>query len=144
LSYAAAYMLGFHEKGTAMVEVEAVMPGEEPMLASASAAPATAVAASTSAAIARSSTAAAPAPAVPSGSGQYLQVGAFADLGAARRLSEKLRSMTSRPVFIRSVDANDTTLHRVRIGPIPEVTEISRITELVVAADLGRPYTVRD
>src|SRR5690606_34345373 len=79
-----------------------------------------------------------------SGIGQYLQVGAFADLAAAQRLIAKLQTMTSRPVFIRSVDAENTTLHRVRIGPIPEVAEISQITELVVAADLGRPYTVRD
>lgn len=136
LSYAAAYMLGFHNKGTAMVEVEAVMPGgspaNTPILANTT--PAAPVAAPSATTLAS----AAPA------TGQYLQVGAFADLAAAQRLIDKLRTMTSRPVFIRSVDADNTTLHRVRIGPIPEVAEISRITDLVVAADLGRPYTVRD
>jgi len=136
LSYAAAYMLGFHNKGTAMVEVEAVMPGgtpsNTPILATR--APATPVAAPSANTLAAAASAA----------GQYLQVGAFADLAAAQRLIDKLQTMTSRPVFIRSVDADNTTLHRVRIGPIPEVAEISRITELVVAADLGRPYTVRD
>jgi len=137
LSYAAAYMLGFHNKGTAMVEVEAVMPGGSPSNTPilATSAPATPVAAPSA-----NTTLAAAA----SAAGQYLQVGAFADLAAAQRLIDKLQTMTSRPVFIRSVDADNTTLHRVRIGPIPEVAEISRITELVVAADLGRPYTVRD
>lgn len=151
LSYAAAYMLGFHDKGTAMVEIEAVIPGANPVNSPVLAthtptspvAPSVAVqpsATTTGATTMAATTRAAPA----SATGQYLQVGAFADLATAQRLIDKLRTMTSRPVFIRSIDADNTTLHRVRIGPIPEVAEISRITELVVAADLGSPYTVRD
>jgi len=127
LSYAAAYMLGFDNQGTAMVEVEAIVPtiaatGEAPRP---------------------------PSPVLripPSDSGVILQVGAFSDLQAAQQLSMKLQQMTTRPVFIRSVEIGEQReiVHRVRVGPIPDADEISRITDSVVAADLGRPYTVRE
>jgi len=128
LSYAAAHMLDFANKGTAMVEVEAILP--------------TIVSNGTPAAT-RSVAAARPAAAT---GNQYLQVGAFADLRAAEQLSARLRNLTSRPVFIRSVETNGAqqTMHRVRVGPIPDAEELARITDSVVAADLGSPYTVRD
>ncbi|MDO9317313.1 MAG: septal ring lytic transglycosylase RlpA family protein [Gammaproteobacteria bacterium] len=157
LSYAAAYMLGFDNKGTAMVEVEAIVP----TLAGPGSRPAGSAVATSAA-----RTAAAPVrAAIVEGSGtgndngtgtgraggsgaqeQYLQVGAFSDLRAAEQLSAKLRDLTSRPVFIRSVesDAANQALHRVRVGPIPDAAEAARIADTVVAAELGRPYTVRD
>lgn len=123
LSYAAAYMLGFNDRGTAMVEVESIIP----------ALAANQVPANTQMAVSAA------------GAEQYLQVGAFSDLRAAEQLSVKLRNLTTRPVFIRSVQAQEgsQTIHRVRVGPIP-AAEVSRITASVVAADLGSPYTVRD
>jgi rare lipoprotein A len=128
LSYAAAHMLDFANKGTAMVEVEAIMP-----TIVSNSAPSTARTIATTA----SSTAA---------GGQYLQVGAFSDLRAAEQLSARLRNLTSRPVFIRSVETagSQQTMHRVRVGPIPDSDELARITDSVVAADLGSPYTVRE
>ncbi|OGT71850.1 MAG: hypothetical protein A3H44_06850 [Gammaproteobacteria bacterium RIFCSPLOWO2_02_FULL_57_10] len=129
LSYAAAYMLDFHNKGTAMVEIEAIVPPAAPTLAD------------QSVPVQR-----APAPvSMAGGTGQFLQVGAFSDLRAAEQLSQKLRALTTRPVFIRSVENEDQqSLHRVRVGPIPDAAELARITDSVVAADLGRPYAVRD
>lgn len=154
LSYAAAYMLGFDNKGTAMVEVEAIVP----TLAGPGSRPAGPAGGSVATSAAR--TAAAPVrAAIIEGSGsagvsaasggaqeQYLQVGAFSDLRAAEQLSAKLRDLTSRPVFIRSVEGGNANqpLHRVRVGPIPDAAEAARIADTVVAADLGRPYTVRD
>tara|TARA_R110001592_G_scaffold138892_3_gene358460 strand:- start:816 stop:1718 length:903 start_codon:yes stop_codon:yes gene_type:complete len=128
LSYAAAYMLGFDNKGTAMVEVEAIVP----TLAATTESP-------------RPPSPAALAPQQPGG-GAILQVGAFSDLQAAQQLTMKLQKMTSRPVFIRSVEIGEERelIHRVRVGPIPSADEIGRITDSVVAADLGRPYTVRE
>jgi len=128
LSYAAAHMLDFANKGTAMVEVEAIMPT---IVANAAPARARTVATTASAAVAGN---------------QYLQVGAFSDLRAAEQLSARLRNLTSRPVFIRSVETNGAqqTMHRVRVGPIPDAEELARITDSVVAADLGSPYTVRE
>ncbi len=127
LSYAAAHMLGYDNKGTAMVEVEAIVPTMQ-----ASTAPAPAYTA--------------PVPAQLPATGAILQIGAFSDRSAAEQLSVRLRNMTSRPVFIRSVQLDDSNevLHRVRVGPIPNADEITRISNSVVAADLGRPYTVRE
>ncbi len=147
LSYAAAYMLGFDNKGTAMVEVEAIVP----TLAGPTSRPAGPAGGAVATAAVR--TVAAPVRAVIAEGNsnsteqeQYLQVGAFADLHAAEQLSAKLRDLTSRPVFIRSVEsgAGNQVLHRVRVGPIPDAAEAARITDSVASADLGRPYTVRD
>lgn len=127
LSYAAAYMLGFDNKGTAMVEVEAIVP--------------------TLAATRESPPPPRPVLFAPQqAGGAILQIGAFSDLQAAQQLSMKLQKMTSMPVFIRSVEIGEERelIHRVRVGPIPDVDEINRITDSVVAADLGRPYTVRE
>lgn len=145
LSYAAAYMLGFDNKGTAMVEVEAIVPtlagpGTRPTGGAVATAAARTAAAPVRATIAEGSASSSAA------QEQYLQVGAFSDLRAAEQLSAKLRDLTSRPVFIRSVEsgAANQPLHRVRVGPIPDAAEAARIADTVVAADLGRPYTVRD
>ena len=127
LSYAAAYMLGFDNKGTAMVEVEAIVPT---------------IAATRESPPPPSPVLIAP----PQAGGTILQVGAFSDLNSAQQLSLKLQKITSRPVFIRSVEIGEERelIHRVRVGPIPSADEITRITDSVVAADLGRPYTVRE
>jgi rare lipoprotein A len=127
LSYAAAHMLGFDNKGTAMVEIEAIVP--------------------TSLAVANSAPAYTPPSAAQvSPAGAILQVGAFSDRAAAEQLTARLQGMTTRPVFIRSVQLTDSNevIHRVRVGPIPNADEITRISNSVVAADLGRPYTVRE
>ncbi len=121
LSYAAAYKLGFSDQGTALVHVESIIAGQQDVL------------------LADASTATAAAGA----GGRYLQAGAFSDLRAAERLSGRLRQMTTRPVFIRSVQAqNSQQLHRVRVGPIADPQEIERITDMMIAADLGQPYMV--
>ncbi|MFN3165002.1 MAG: SPOR domain-containing protein, partial [Pseudohongiellaceae bacterium] len=74
----------------------------------------------------------------------YLQVGAFAQLESAQRLRSELQSMTRRPVFIRTVNSSSGVLHRVRIGPVDDPAEIDQLTARVVAARLGRPYTVTE
>lgn len=125
LSYAAAYQLGFANQGTALVHVESIVAGQQQVL------------------LADNSAAAS---AMQSSGGRYLQAGAFSDLRAAQRLSDRLRDITTRPVFIRSIQADSTRqqLHRVRVGPIADSVEIQRITEMMMAADLGRPYTVEE
>lgn len=127
LSYAAAHMLGYDDKGTAMVEIEAIVPTMQ-------------------ATTAPQPTYTTPIPAQIPATGAVLQVGAFSDRVAAEQLSARLQEMTTRPVFIRSVQLDDTNevIHRVRVGPIPNADEITRISNSVVAANLGRPYTVRE
>ena len=131
LSYAAAYKLGFANQGTALVHIEAIVPSQNVILAANTASnPATTVTASVAAAA----------------GDRYLQAGAFSDLRAAQRLSDRLRDLTSRPVFIRSIQAADTSqqLHRVRVGPISDPSEIERISDLMQSANLGQPYVVEE
>lgn len=132
LSYAAAWKLGFADKGTALVHVESIVPGRENVILAAN-----------TASSARS-TAASPV-AVSSGN-RYLQAGAFSDLGAAQRLSERLRGLTGSPVVIRSAQAENSgqALHRVRVGPISDTNEIERISNLMRSANLGQPYVVEE
>lgn len=127
LSFAAAYKLGFANQGTALVHVESIVPGQAPILAA-------------------TSSRQAPVMEANSGPARYLQAGAFADLSSAQRLSNRLRSMTGRPVFIRSIQADgpNQQLHRVRIGPIVDNNELQRVTDLIVGAGLGQPFTVQE
>lgn len=134
LSYAAAYKLGFSNQGTALVHLEAIVPGQNVILAANTAS--NAVTSSPAPAARDAATAA----------DRYLQAGAFSDLRAAQRLSDRLRDLTSRPVFIRSIQAANSNqqLHRVRVGPISDPREIERISELMQSANLGQPYVVEE
>jgi rare lipoprotein A len=129
LSYAAAVKLGYAERGTTRVYLESIVPPAfndeisprpvraEPVFL----------------------------PPVGGVARRYLQVGAFSDLSAARTLSARLQEITSLPVFIQDVvSSSSQRLHRVRVGPIQTSEEIRVITERVVAANLGSPYTVTE
>lgn len=129
LSYAAAYKLGFSDKGTALVHVESIVAGQNNRILAgntASSAPLTVASAA-------------------SGS-RYLQAGAFSDMNAAVRLSDRLRGLTGLPVIIRSVpgQSSNQQLHRVRVGPISDSREIERVSELMQSANLGQPYVVEE
>lgn len=74
---------------------------------------------------------------------KFLQVGAFSDINTAQAVSNKLKGMTDRPIFIRSItNSTNDVFHRVRIGPINDPIEIQQITQRLVAAKFGRPYTI--
>ena len=130
LSYAAALKLGYADRGTARVQLEAIIPDGVVV---------------DRAAANNNNTLSQQTLRVASTGDKYIQVGAFAEINSAREMSDKLRAMTNRPVFIRSLDsANSGVLHRVRIGPVNDTSEIRRITQSVVAANLGSPYTVTE
>ena len=165
LSYAAAKKLGYAETGTARVKVEGIDPQQwwaqrgrpaplmlnEPKVAQ-SAAPVLTASAGTveqwtpppqqhAAAVVpmqmdAKKNASAPA------SGQYLQVGAFANPDAAELLRSKLSGMVQTPVFISSIVRNQQTLHRVRMGPIGTQGEIQQVQNSVRLANLGQPSLV--
>lgn len=166
LSYAAAKKLGYAEIGTARVKVEGIDPQQwwaakgrpaplmlnEPQVAQNSAPVITASAgtieqwtpppqqhASDTVPVQISAkNASAPA------SGQYLQVGAFANPDAAELLRSKLSGMVSAPVFISSIVRNQQTLHRVRLGPIGSPGEIAQVQNSVRLANLGSPSVVTE
>ena len=167
LSYAAAKKLGYAETGTARVKVEGIDPQQwwaakgrpaplmlnEPQVAQNSAPVITA-----SAGTVEQWTpppqqhAAAVVPvqidakknASATASGQYLQVGAFANPDAAELLRSKLSGMVSAPVFISSIVRNQQTLHRVRLGPIGSPGEITQVQNSVRLANLGSPSVVTE
>jgi len=167
LSYAAAKKLGYAEIGTARVKVEGIDPQQwwaakgrpaplmlnEPQVAQNSAPVITASAgtieqwtpppqqhASDTVPVQISAKKNASAPA----SGQYLQVGAFANPDAAELLRSKLSGMVSAPVFISSIVRNQQTLHRVRLGPIGSPGEIAQVQNSVRLANLGSPSVVSE
>ncbi|CAI8735008.1 septal ring lytic transglycosylase RlpA family protein [Pseudomonas sp. IT-P260] len=167
LSYAAAKKLGYAEIGTARVKVEGIDPQQwwaakgrpaplmlnEPPVAQNSAPVITASAgtieqwtpppqqhASDTVPVQISAKKNASAPA----SGQYLQVGAFANPDAAELLRSKLSGMVSAPVFISSIVRNQQTLHRVRLGPIGSPGEIAQVQNSVRLANLGSPSVVTE
>jgi rare lipoprotein A len=165
LSYAAAKKLGYAEIGTARVKVEGIDPQEwwaakgrpaplmlnEPQVAQ-NAAPTITASAGTveqwtpppqqhASDTVPVPTAAKKNASVPA-SGQYLQVGAFANPDAAELLRSKLSGMVSAPVFISSIVRNQQTLHRVRLGPIGSQGEIQQVQNSVRMANLGSPSLV--
>ncbi|MDL5597559.1 septal ring lytic transglycosylase RlpA family protein [Bacillus subtilis] len=167
LSYAAAKKLGYAEIGTARVKVEGIDPQQwwaakgrpaplmlnEPQVAQNTAPVITASAgtieqwtpppqqhASDTVPVQIGAKKNASAPA----SGQYLQVGAFANPDAAELLRSKLSGMVSAPVFISSIVRNQQTLHRVRLGPIGSPGEIAQVQNSVRSANLGSPSVVTE
>ncbi|GJM12905.1 MAG: septal ring lipoprotein RlpA [Pseudohongiella sp.] len=129
LSYAAAVKLGYADRGTARVQLESIIAsGASLDVARSSAVPA------------RNETLR-----ISSTDSKYLQVGAFSELSAAQEVSSRVEEITSLPVFIRTVNtSNNRILHRVRVGPISDPGQIQRVSQSVVAANLGSPYTVTE
>ena len=129
LSYAAALKLGYADRGTARVQVEGVVADRWQ---------------DSRAVVSRPTGQSSTIVAMNGTADSYLQVGAFAQLDSAWRLRDELQAITRRPVIIRTVDSSSGILHRVRIGPLNDPAEIDRLIERVVAARLGRPYTVTE
>ena len=109
LSYAAAYRLGIIKAGTGLVEIRALDPSA-PIQATVP-----------------------PIEEVPVGvpARLYLQVGAFAELVNAKRLSQRLKAMTEFVVQISELGEAGRTLYRVRLGPFDRVEQIDRLTRLL-------------
>lgn len=159
LSYAGAVMLGYADKGTARVKVEALVPGASDVSAASDVNNAV-----NSAANAVRQTSAEPPASQPityatnsiesvaterkliddNAGREFLQVGAFSNLESAQRLVTRLSGMTGLPVIIAS-DTNDsgTVLHKVRVGPLADSDDVQRLIDSVVNAQLGNPFKVR-
>ena len=129
LSYAAALKLGYADRGTARVQLDAIIADGRVLDRFPGGAEGSVIQSLT----------------VGTRVDKYIQVGAFSDLGRARELSRQLRQITSMPVVIRSVESQASgVLHRVRVGPVNDPVEIRQMSQSVVAANLGSPYTVTE
>ena len=128
LSYAAAVKIGVYPKGTGLVEVRAITPGE----------PLQDLPPPPPAPVASSSTGAPPRP------GIYLQVGAFADNANAERVAQKLRSANFAPVQVVDAQINGRSVRRVRVGPIADVDSADEVTARIEDMGLPRPQVAVD
>jgi rare lipoprotein A len=135
LSYTAALRLDIVRTGTAFVELRTVQPAEMPTITAVPPAPpASAMPPATPPAPAETpAETATPPPLV----ALFIQVGAFAEAGNARRLSERLRATGITQVFTVNTTATGRLLHRVRIGPITRVEDFDRLAARL--ASLGYP-----
>lgn len=115
LSYVGAMKLGYADKGTAKVIVEAIdtTPSSDPK-------PIT-VTASTTAPKAPS------AKVATAGNGQYLQVGAFTNMATAQQFKNKISHLVSQPINLRTQDK----LHKLWIGPISDKIELLNIKAML-------------
>jgi len=130
LSYAAAVKIGVYPKGTGLVEVRAITPGEP--LQDLPPPPPPAIAASTG---------------LPTGEprpGIYLQVGAFADNANAERVAQQLRSANFAPVQVVDAQINGRSVRRVRVGPLSDVDSADEVTARIQDMGLPRPQVAVD
>lgn len=161
LSYAAAAKLGILGTGTGVVEVDALSPDETGTQFAGTGTRTYPIQIISSAAAAEelppSQAKTETLPAAPKKSGEisaastraeakteapklYLQVGAFTQRDNAVQLRDRLDHAALRPVFVQSAAVHtagvpDTTIYRVRVGPLASVEEGDRLTQR--AAQLG-------
>lgn len=123
LSYAAAVKIGVWPKGTGLVEVRAITPGE-PL-----------------------QDLPPPPPVVTAGTpkpGIYLQVGAFSDNANAERVAQQLRSANFAPVQVVDAQINGRSVRRVRVGPLSDVDRADDVTTKIENMGLPRPQVAVD
>lgn len=124
LSYAAAQRLGFAGQGTAQVEVEIIVPGDQPP------APLRAEADT-------------PSDTGETGQKTFLQVGAFGSLDAAKSQQTRISALTDFPVEVHSAD-DQPVLHRVRIGPLSSNEEVVQLREQLRRNAIEQTHIVRE
>ncbi|HTK99238.1 MAG TPA: septal ring lytic transglycosylase RlpA family protein [Pseudomonadales bacterium] len=135
LSYAAAVKLGFADRGTTRVMVELVDGTDQLPNVASSAAPRTPPPANALALVP-------PESEVP-GLGQiFLQAGAFKDAAGAERLRTDLTELVGSSVYIQRLP-NDG-YYRVRIGPLEQMSEATRLQALIFGASHRKPLIVRE
>ena len=122
LSYAAATKLGIAKKGTGLVEVRALDPST---YYSEKSAPSRVnyVEPRPNPAPARITTVSAPAEAPLI----FVQVGAFQEIENANRLQAQLKPLGLGAVNVKSESMQDTSIHRVRIGPLDSVKQADQL-----------------
>ena len=144
LSYAAAVKLGFANQGTARVMVELV-DGTDQLpnnIAGSSEVPAT-TPAPPQPSVASTALASVPSePGVPDPSRIFLQAGAFKDPAGAERLRSDLTELVGSDVYVQRMPSNG--YYRVRIGPVAQMSEATRLQALIVNASHPKPLIVRE
>ena len=124
LSYSAALKLDLVNAGTGLVEVEAISfddPAGELRASSGSQAPAASGAADV-----------------------FVQVGAFGEIGNAKRQYDRLRMSNLGRVLVVEEQRGGEKLYRVRIGPIDDVGQYDVIVDRLRSMGIDETYLVAD
>jgi rare lipoprotein A len=140
LSYAGAVKLGFVNNGTARVMVELV-DGTDDLTNVAANEPKVAPPSPPGESLSVVTTVPAE-PAVDSPTRLFLQAGAFSNPAGAERLRRALTAIVGEGVHVHR-NARDP-LYRVRIGPIAQLSEATRLQGLIVTASYAKPLIVRE
>ncbi len=119
LSYAAAHKLGMAHKGTANVVIETI---DFPDTVS----PAAPISSNESS----------------NGKKRFVQVGAYSNKASAQKLMKVLDREIDLPVTISTIKRAGKKLHRVRIGPIPQLSIAEELAKTLDIAELGKPSIV--
>jgi len=151
LSYAAAVKIGVWPKGTGLVEVRALTPGEvEPDVRAAAAVARTPPRPlpKTSLVDARMSTTA-PATAVADANATaqpriYLQIGAFGEQANADRAAQRVSAAKLGDVRVVEASVNGRSVRRVRLGPLRDVEEADRLSQELRRLGLGEARVAID
>ena len=149
LSYAAAWKLGYVGSGSAMVEVESVMPADGPkepaaLLASA-AKPESAAADDPIAGLVAAPAAAAEAPPLPAVQelrGTFLQLGAFGSQENAESFRARILRQLEWLNESIHVQARDG-MYRLHLGPYRDAQEAGRVAERIREALAFKPFVVQ-
>jgi rare lipoprotein A len=136
LSYAAASKLGMLGSGTALVDLQAVGPGDLPPPANTVPAAVSVAAAVVTPPPASTAVPAMPSQAAANGAPQmYLQVGAYSARANADNAAAKLATAGVAHAFVLPVSEGQRTLYKVRIGPLADVDSVDALTAKL--KDLG-------
>jgi len=124
LSYAAAHKLGIAGRGTGLVEVVAITPGQStPAPTRVTTAP----------------------PTTNNGHpGLYLQVGAFINQINAERLRDRLVQASLGRVHVLSAVAGNRPVYRVRLGPLGTVDQADRLARTLTSLGYDDPRIVTE
>ncbi|MCC7217354.1 MAG: SPOR domain-containing protein, partial [Burkholderiales bacterium] len=134
LSYAAAHKVGIAARGSGEVEVEAIIPGDAPVLAAAPPLPPVAAAPPATTTAAAKPAESPPAPIGRDTAGGYVvQLGAFGNFGNAQNfLAHVQAQLADAQVEPKVRDVGG--LYRVYVGPYPDRDEARRVGDRISAA----------
>ena len=136
LTYAGASKLGFLQRGTARVRIEALEAGTAPAAAATPQAGADVIA----------RPAELPEPGFTAGyrlpDNTFLQAGAYSTPAAAEKLRQQLAALTEFPVTVTTPQTD--RLYRVRIGPIRDNLALTDLRQLLQQQKLPAPHVIYD
>ena len=119
LSYTAAIKLDIVKKGTGLVEIRAIGPGQTVVADSAVGAPVETT------------------PTISNDDGFFIQVGSFSNLTNAEGLKQKLAPLGKDKININEVVVSGNTLYRVRIGPLTDIDQADAIVSNLTNYDVN-------